>query len=96
MRAYLKEEFNKRMTFIRAMTFAQELRTANEIAEHTPCTRRAVERWRDAGILESFHSLEPIIPCQPDGGSPTHLQFKVHPVIQEELNKLKKELGGNT
>ena len=92
MSAYLREEFNKRMTFIRAMTFAQELRTANEIAEHVPCTRRAVERWRDAGILESFHSLEPVIPQQPDGGSPTHLQFKVAPAIQKELNKLKKEL----
>lgn len=93
MSAYLREEFSKRATFIRAAMFAQELRTANEIAEHVPCTRRAIERWRDAGIFESFYSHVPLIEGSQDGGPPTHLQFKIAPAIQKELNKMKKELN---
>lgn len=74
------------------VVFAQTPRTAQEIVDYCSCSRRAIEKWCDAGFLVRERSLEPIKEPGTDGGAPVHLRFKTSELIQLELSSLRQEL----
>lgn len=90
--ANIQEEFLSRTILMTVVVYAQTPRTAKEIIDYSSCSRRAIEKWCDAGYLVRYRSIEPIVEPGADGGAPVHLTFKTSELIQFELLSLKQDL----